>query len=541
MALLVYDRGLFSLPFPLRALLETFTFERDTSVSRIEDEPVKPRLIKSKQLGAFWVRTRSSEVMPLTVLSDHEVSRILHSFTKDDILALQENMADALHWYSTSNDENDYCSDFQPERVLLKRKDGSTTAFTPANGIRGQGVKIVNSIPRDALGGLPSLDNLSLNTQYSSRSSVSSGIDSPRGSISTASTTDTRSSSTSMPESGSSQSSLPDVSADALGDGRPGDVLDKSVSTTRGSLTLMDQLGNTVGLINAEEVTAFRTALCSTMMLKKRQSVHDVTVFGAGKQAYWHIRLALLLRGEEIHHLNIITRNFDSARKCVMRLYNPQPDDPGYVNPLGSKYNSRSKKNILTPAHTEYERLLKDYVRASNVIFCCTPSETPLFPASYLINPEGRKKGRYISCIGSYEPKMIELHPDILRYAVAPHHEHRHIHKRQKEGGAIIVDTVTGCLKSAGEVIQAKLLPDQVVELGELFMLKKEAERKWKEKGDKGEGGCIFQDGSGLKEWLTKGNVIYKSVGLGLMDIVVGGFLIEWAKDRDIGTTIPHF
>lgn len=136
---------------------------------------------------------------------------------------------------------------------------------------------------------------------------------------------------------------------------------------------------------------------------------------------------------------------------------------------------------------------------------------------------------------------MIELHPDIVRYAVAPHHEHRHIHKRQKEGGAIIVDTVSGCLKEAGEVIQAKLMPDQVVELGELFMLKRDAEQKKREKGEKIEPGCSFQDNSGLKEWLTRGNVIYKSVGLGLMDITVGEELIRIARERKFGITIDDF
>ena len=464
--------------------------------------------------------------MPLTVLSDRDVSRILHSLTKDDIEQLQVQLADALHWYSTSSDANDYCSDYQPERVVLKRKDGSTTLFMPASGLSGQGIKVVNVVPPDT-SGLPSLDNLSLDTSHSSRSSLSEqSSNSPRGSFSTASTTDTGS------------SSLPDVSAGNLAQG---DLPDQPISTIRGSLTLMDAQGNTTGLINAEEVTAFRTALASTMMLKKRQNVHDLTVFGAGKQAYWHIRLAMLLRPGEIHHLNIITRNFDSARRCVMRLYNPQPDDPDYVNPVGQKYNSKTKTNLLTPNHTEYERLLKDFVRSSNVIFCCTPSTTPLFPASYLNNPEGRKKGRYIALVGSYKPHMVELHPDIIRYAVAPHHEHRHFHKRQKEGGAIIVDTVTGCLKEAGEVIQAKLQPDQVVELGELFMLKREAERKMLERGEKIEGGCNFQDNSGLKEWITRGNVIYKSVGLGLMDIVVGNGLIEFARDRAVGTTIEDF
>lgn len=481
--------------------------------------------------------------MPLIVLGDSDVSRILHSLNKDDILELQQSMAEALHWYSTSNDANDYCSDFQPERTVLKRKDGNTTLFMPASGIHGQGVKVVNIVPPDAAG-LPSLENLSLDTSGSGGSSLSSSRspDSPRASISTVGSSATHN---------SSQSSVPtNRSMDSIGTGQTSVSSGSekvgqraSTSTIRGSLTLMDQVGNTTGLINAEEVTAFRTALTSTMLLKKRQSVHDLTVFGAGKQAYWHIRLALLLRGDEIHHLNIVTRNFDSARKCIMRIYNPMPDDPDYVNPIGTKYNSKTKTNLLTPMHTEYERLLKDYVRASNVIFCTTPSTSPLFPASYLTNPEGRKKGRYIACIGSYKPHMLELHPDVLRYAVAPHHEHKHLHKRQKEGGAVIVDTVTGCLKEAGEVIQAKLLPDQVVELGELFMLKREAERQMREQGIKVESGCNFadKDNSGLKEWLTRGNVIYKSVGLGLMDVVVGGELVRIAKERRVGTTIENF
>jgi ornithine cyclodeaminase/alanine dehydrogenase-like protein (mu-crystallin family) len=477
---------------------------------------------------------------PLTILSNDDVNRILHSFTKEDIEHLQTQLADALHWYSTSADDNEYGSDYQPERISLKRKDGSTTLFLPASGCNGQAVKVINITPPDAAG-LPNLDGLSLDSPHSTRSSISSpttGSSSPRGSVSTFSSTATTASSNTTATSNtaaSSRSSVPDPTS-------PMDDPDKTTSTIRGSLTLMDALGNTTGLVNAEDVTAFRTALASTMLLKKRQSVHDLTVFGAGRQAYWHIRLALLLRGPEIHHLNIITRNFESARRCIMRLYNPLPDDPDYVNTIGEKYNSNTKKNILTPMHTEYERLVKEYIRSSNVIFCCTPSTSPLFPAGYLTNPEGRKKGRYIACIGSFKPHMIELHPDVLRYAVAPHHEHRHLHKRQKEGGAVIVDTVSGCLKEAGEILQAKLLPDQVVELGELFMLKREAMRKMAEKGEHvPEGGCFFQDDSGLKEWLTRGNVIYKSVGLGLMDVIVGHGLVEMANERGVGTVIRDF
>lgn len=44
-----------------------------------------------------------------------------------------------------------------------------------------------------------------------------------------------------------------------------------------------------------------------------------------------------------------------------------------------------------------------------------------------------------------------------------------------------------------------------------------------------------------LARWLTYGNVIYKSVGLGLMDLTVGMDLIRFAKDRGVGSHIDGF
>lgn len=148
---------------------------------------------------------------------------------------------------------------------------------------------------------------------------------------------------------------------------------------------------------------------------------------------------------------------------------------------------------------------------------------------------------------------MIELHTDIIRQAVAPPHAHHH-HKHARQGGAIVVDSVEACLKEAGELIQAGLGGREVVELGELVMLKRDAERRRREssdnfdaegvelasssksgKGAKGEG-----DG-GLKEWLERGNVVYKSVGLGLMDVVVGRVLCDIADRMGVGTRMKDF
>lgn len=44
-----------------------------------------------------------------------------------------------------------------------------------------------------------------------------------------------------------------------------------------------------------------------------------------------------------------------------------------------------------------------------------------------------------------------------------------------------------------------------------------------------------------LCRWLRDGTVVYKSVGLGLMDLVVGTHLIEVANDKNIGTCIEKF
>ncbi|KAF2690191.1 NAD(P)-binding protein [Lentithecium fluviatile CBS 122367] len=473
--------------------------------------------------------------MPLTILTDAEVRALLHALTKQDILDLQQSLADALHYYSTSteDDANDCCSSYQPLRTALKRSDGQTTLFMPASSNDGFGVKIVTlSMPKTK--------------ETSETASVGSATESLASFDSLSLTRASTSSST----------TAFDVPPDTASAGPPS-------TTPKGSLTLLDRSGSPRALINAEEITAFRTALASTMMFKKRHNVHDVVVFGAGKQAYWHIRLALLLRGPEIHHLNIINRSFENAHNLVEKLYNPAPEEFKLNFPAAeSPTLARPKIQIITPHAAEYERLLKATVRASSIIFCTTPSITPLFPATYLTNPEGRKKGRYVAAIGSYRPHMVEVHPDILRQNVAPGHG-RHHHKHALEGGAVIVDSVEACLKEAGEIIQAGLRGHEVVEIGELVMLRRDAERRREEcsmrKSQEGLdewgvelGECAARkkkkgkkddddDDGGLMEWLQKGNVIYKSVGLGLMDVAVGNDLVKLADERGVGTRIENF
>ena len=253
--------------------------------------------------------------------------------------------------------------------------------------------------------------------------------------------------------------------------------------------------------------------------------MHSITVFGAGKQAYWHIRLALILRGPNIHHVNIINRSFSTTEPLMREIYTSED----WADLRNS--NDKLRFSALSPEFGEYTRLLKEHVRSADIIFCCTPSTTPLFPAEHLTSSEGRKKGRYISLIGSYKPHMVELHPDILRQAVEPDHRHHH-HKHADKGGVVVVDSLEACLKEAGEVIQAGLTAQQLVEIGELIMVRKAAMREI-EAGGEGE--------KGLKRWLDSGNVVYKSVGLGIMDLCVGEDLVFLARERGNGITVDNF
>lgn len=44
-----------------------------------------------------------------------------------------------------------------------------------------------------------------------------------------------------------------------------------------------------------------------------------------------------------------------------------------------------------------------------------------------------------------------------------------------------------------------------------------------------------------LSRWLRDGTVVYKSVGLGLMDLVVGMHLVKLANAKKVGTHIKGF
>lgn len=521
--------------------------------------------------------------MPLTVLTDSDVQHLLRDLTLRDLEGFQDKMRQALHEYSTGTQDDDCCSVHQPRRTVLESKQKKTTLFMPSTSSAGIGMK-----------GMPFF----LLTWYSTCILMFVVV--------------------TLPQPGSFNESSDSDSVST------GSSSNKNPTTPQGSLTLMDKTGLPFGFIDASETTAFRTALASSLLITPRTKVKTITAFGAGKQAFWHIRLALILRGPTIKQINIITRTFSDRVRNLMEAF--------FEIPTATKERegwSDAKFTVLSPAYGEFARLEKDYIRASDIIFCTTPSTSPLFAHSILTNTEGRRKGRLIVAIGSYKPDMIEIPIEVIAQAIKTHGSGHHFHKHAEEGRVIVVDTIDGCKHEAGEIIQGNVSAKNLVELGELVMLSHGSDplnhssaiddsdesprisldllnlklnenedennsatptpaspplprsmsgvynsehsispsssrpssrgssffRKPKSRtgsiststtGSSGTLGMLGKEiqtekEDGMSRWLRNGNVIYKSVGMGLMDLVMGAELVRLARERGVGVEVEGF
>lgn len=245
----------------------------------------------------------------------------------------------------------------------------------------------------------------------------------------------------------------------------------------RGSINVFSPDGELEGVLNAAEITAFRTSLAVMITFEMYQAdKSNIVVFGAGKQAEWHIKLALRLAG--VKQITVINRSGPGRTASLFET-------------LRSTYPT-TRFDLLLKDDANYDALLEARLKEARAIFCCTPSVVPHFPASYLDSTP-----RFISLIGSYKPHMQEVDAKTIL-----------------SGERVYVDTKEGCLVEAGELIMANVKEAQLLEIGEL------------------------SDGAVLKD---RGNVIFKCVGMGIMDVFMATELLQKAKAKNLGLTVEDF
>ena len=268
-------------------------------------------------------------------------------------------------------------------------------------------------------------------------------------------------------------------------------TLPGSGGAPRGAICIFHPEGELQGVLNAELITAFRTALAAMLPFVWHgcREGSEVLVFGAGKQAEWHVRLVLLLKGESVRRVTVVNR----GRKGVDKLRGELESVVAAYPRVEIEYHSREDAGFT-------EDTLREVVGRADAMFCCTPSTEPLFSGEYLVG----EKRRFISCIGSYKPHMQEIDSAALL-----------------SGGknGIMVDSKEACLMEAGELIMAGVKADQLVEVGEL-----DVPRALEGGGEQG-----------------KGNTVFKCVGMGVMDLVVGRELLNIAAEKGVGVTVDEF
>lgn len=284
----------------------------------------------------------------------------------------------------------------------------------------------------------------------------------------------------------------------------------------RGVINILSPDGQLEGILSAAEITAFRTALatmipftrCSSWISRGR-----IVIFGSGKQAEWHARLALLTAAvpEDIKSIAFINRSQQRLESSIVATL--IPDLRQRYPHLDINAYSREQEE----AKNNYQTRLRADLASSDAIFCCTPSTDPLFTYDdlYAGPYSSPLKHRFISLIGSYKPHMQEIDSETLLSGT---------------DSKIYVDSIEACMAEAGELIKAKVNESQLIELGEL--------------DDAG----VFSHTEDSTKAITYPelpykdvNVIFKCVGMGIMDLAIARSLLNMAREQGYGTVIDGF
>ncbi|KAE9409207.1 NAD(P)-binding protein [Gymnopus androsaceus JB14] len=271
------------------------------------------------------------------------------------------------------------------------------------------------------------------------------------------------------------------------------------------TLVLDKDTGAVKAIVNARSLTALRNAagsLLSTTLVGPVSPVH-IAAFGAGAQIIAHLDL----------HLQV----FASVKSCTIINRTLNARVSAVASELQLKHPS-VKISVLASASREEVRTS---LSTASIIITATPSRVPLFPSSWV------RSGTHVILIGSYTPQMKEVDTDLIMRAIP------------KEGNSL-VDSVLACFTEAGELLEANLHSDQVVEIGEL-VLEKRANSE----------ASSWRDSRELAEQSDDFNgpiTVFKSVGVGLQDVAIACAVVDKAEelerlsaDGSVGVVVKSF
>ena len=379
-----------------------------------------------------------------TVLGNAAIQELLLGLSKDDIGYFLKELEDILITYSCGGERQ-----YQPDAEIINRPDGQKILFRPFTSSTTVGTKIIVHPPLT--------------------------------------------------------SEAPEASPDT--EQKKSASMKTNQSPLHGTMVLTDKYGHPTGFLNAEEVTGFRTSLSAMILYVSRHRTDKIVVFGAGKQALWHSRLALTIRGAEISSITIVNRSEARAQELIKTLKEEN----------AIRWRSPCQFHFLNSSQDDgAQEKLRPCLAEADVIFCTVASQQPLFSLEALALE--KRQGIYplITAVGSWQPDMIEVHPAILHHVTSSN--------GTDANGVILVDDAEAAFLHSGEIVQSGLTKTQMLEIGHILLWKRNSELP-----------------SGQTMWLGTGLVVYKSIGVSMTDLAAGNSILALAESKNLGTRVSGF
>jgi ornithine cyclodeaminase len=226
-----------------------------------------------------------------------------------------------------------------------------------------------------------------------------------------------------------------------------------------------------------------------TAKLLAQKDSENLTVFGSGIQAEYHIRL-ISQACPNIKKVTLINRTKSRAEELINKLKVDLAHLQFTILPSASEEDPKSAE------------LISEAVKNSQIICTCTPSLSPILLGNW-ISPQ-----THICSVGSYTPQMHEFDNDLIQ--------------RSK---LILVDSIDSANIEAGELISAKKsgIDVNMLELGKLIDIESSSVNL----------GEIISNSDEAKD-LT----LFKSVGIPSQDVTITLAIVQLAKRLKLGTEV---
>jgi len=201
------------------------------------------------------------------------------------------------------------------------------------------------------------------------------------------------------------------------------------IPTILGIVLLIDNMtGEILSIMDGAFITALRTGAASGLATKylSRKNSRKLAIFGCGSQGRTQLKAVNVVR--EIEKIWIFDKSREQAEMFIEEMVSETTADIEF---------------------TSDRAVLKDV----DIISTATNSEKPLFYKSHL------KAGTHINAIGSFQPEMQEIDPEIIK------------------SSRIFLDDKEACLNESGDLLKAFKDPtipnDNIIgEIGEYVLNK---------------------------------------------------------------------